>query len=632
MSDRAAVVGCVLLLGLFAALSWTAAATKSPVYDEPLHTVGGYLIRNAGDFRVDPDHPSLWLLWASLLNGPATLEPDTGKPEWDGMLTNYWSAFLFSADTLYRSGGGDPDGSVARARFMMLVVAVALGALIAVWGWRLAGPVAALAALGLFALDPGLIGHASLVKNDIALAFVTLLLAYAVWRLGERITAGRVLLVALAFAAGFGVKFSALLFVPLLPLLLAVRALLPRPWPMLRGPLETRRRRLLAAGGITLACCVVAWGSIWATSGFRFAPTPDPDRRLDIDALFRRMERNHEVVLRFAASGRPNGPLSGPVPDWKPGPLLRAVRVAEAERLLPQAWLYGVVYTAEGMQRREAYLLGERRMGGGWWYYLPLAFLFKAPLATIAALLAALGVLIAQAPRLRRTPPGPDSLRLWDAACLVLPASVFGAAALLSRVNLGLRHAFVLYPFLFLAAGIAGALAVARWRRPASTVVWVLAAAVALETLAAWPDEIAFFNRMARPHRLELLGDSNLDWGQDLPRLAAWQRSHPNERLYLAYFGQADPAHYGVAATRLPTSGVNEPGTRLPQPGERATLAISATHLQGIYIWNRWLEGFYASARRQPPKAILGGTIYLFDVGLAGPHGAAGLTRDPDEE
>jgi hypothetical protein len=180
---------------------------------------------------------------------------------------------------------------------------------------------------------------------------------------------------------------------------------------------------------------------------------------------------------------------------------------------------------------------------------------------------------------------------------------------------------------LYVAAGIAAAHAVARRPRPSIVALGLLAAGLASETLAAWPDEIAFFNLLSRPHRLALLGDSNLDWGQDLPLLAAWQRAHPEEPLYLAYFGQADPAHYGIRATRLPTSDPHEPGTSLPAPGERATLAISATHLQGIYIRDRWLERFYAAARRQRPKAILGGTIYLFDLG----HGGAEIVAFPPE-
>ena len=651
MSDRVAGAVCLLLLAAFAALSWSAAATKSPVYDEPLHTVGGYLIRSEGDFRVDPDHPSLWLLWAALPNGPGSLRPDHASPDWDRMLTNYWSCYLFSADTLYRSVGVDPDRVVARSRAMMLLVAVALGALLAVWAWRLAGAVAAVAALALFAFDPGLLGHASLVKNDIAIAGATLLFAFAAWRLGERLTVPRALLMAAAFALGFGVKYSAILFLPIAVLLLLARTLLPWDWPSARGPLATRGRRLVAAGGVFLLCCAAAWGSIWATSGFRFAPTPEPDRTLDIDALFRRMERNQQEVARFesARRGEAGGSETGVTAaasgsPWSPGPLLRAVRAAERWRFLPQAWLYGVVYTAEGMQRREGYLLGEVSLTG-WWYYLPLAFLFKAPIATLMALLLAsaafipvLGGRILPGAHGRSTAndTGSDAraARLWTAACLVVPPLVFGGAALVSKVSLGLRHAFVLYPFLFLGVGVVAAECHRRWRRPAAALLGLLVAALLAETLPAWPDEIAFFNLPSRPARLALLGDSNLDWGQDLPRLAAWRRGHPDGALYLAYFGQADPAHYGIEARALPTGRRDDPGTALPAPLERATLAISATHLQAIYVKDPWLRRFYAAARRQPPRAILG-TIFLYDVGLPGagtPSAALRLTPGRTEE
>ena len=46
--------------------------------------------------------------------------------------------------------------------------------------------------------------------------------------------------------------------------------------------------------------------------------------------------------------------------------------------------------------------------------------------------------------------------------------------------------------------------------------------------------------------------DSNLDWGQDLKRLAAWMRENGVPRLKLSYFGSAVPAYYGIDAEALP--------------------------------------------------------------------------------
>src|SRR3989442_1372203 len=114
------------------------------------------------------------------------------------------------------------------------------------WAWHLAGPIASIVALAFLALDPIFLGPASLVKNAVALAFSALLLMYALWRLGREVTPGRALVAALAFAAGFGVKFSALLFLPLAALILIARAILPVPWLFFGRSLAPRGTQLLA--------------------------------------------------------------------------------------------------------------------------------------------------------------------------------------------------------------------------------------------------------------------------------------------------------------------------------------------------------------------------------------------------
>lgn len=91
-----------------------------------------------------------------------------------------------------------------------------------------------------------------------------------------------------------------------------------------------------------------------------------------------------------------------------------------------------------------------------------------------------------------------------------------------------------------------------------------------LETLAGYPDYLAFFNLPSGGSRggLSLLGDSNLDWGQDLPALADWQRQHPEPTLYLSYSGTADPAAYGIRYINLPGGYPYGPPPQSPrQPG-----------------------------------------------------------------
>ena len=527
------------------------------------------------------------------------------------MLHIPWGRVLWTADMLFRTPGVDAERLVGRSRAMMLCLAVALGGLIALWAWRLAGPTAAVVAVAFFALDPNFLAHASLVKNDVALALATLLLMHSLWRLGQAVTPVRAAVAALAFAAGLGVKFSALAFLPLAALTLLARALRPAPWPVFGLPLAARGHRLLTAALLLVLFVGAAWGATWASYSFRYAPTPDPGTRLDTGELLDRMGRASLEIARFErGGGEPPGREESSM--WRPGRLLRCVLWAERHTLMPQAWLYGIVYSEEGLMRREGYLLGERRLTG-WWSYMPLAALFKTPLATLVAALAAAGAgLIARRRRLASEDPGDLS---WSAACLVLPVVVFGTALMASRVSLGLRHALMIYPFVFIALGVAAARARLLFPRRAAAVLAILLAGLAAETFAAFPDFIPFFNAASRPARLALLGDSNLDWGQDLRLLAEWQRRNPGRPLYLAYFGQADPVYYGITCKRFPTTLRGEQGTEVPPPGERVVLAVSATHLQGIYLWNRQTMEFYANLRRERPLEVLGGSIYLFEVG-----------------
>jgi hypothetical protein len=184
--------------------------------------------------------------------------------------------------------------------------------------------------------------------------------------------------------------------------------------------------------------------------------------------------------------------------------------------------------------------------------------------------------------------------------------------SLRSHLNIGLRHVLPVYPFLFIFLGVAAARGYRRWPGPSRWIIAAFILALSLETLAAFPDFIPFFNIAAGGSRggLRLLGDSNIDWGQELPDLARWQQHHPDRLIYLAYFGTADPHYYGIRYLDVSQA---PPARQSPSISAPPVYAISAALLQIPYP-NPSTRDFYASLLRQRPIEVLGGSFYIFDA------------------
>jgi hypothetical protein len=621
--------GIALLLLLFATLSYRAALTKSATYDEPLHAVAGLVRRTMGDFRINPEDPALFGYWGSLPHGSDALKINKDLKYWDLMIedfaTNQW---YFVWQTLYRTPGVDGDAFVQRSRFMFVIVGVMLGALIAWWSWRLAGVWAALIAAAVFALDPNFMAHSAIVKNDVMLSFVLAALAMALWSFGQR--GGWLALAGILFAcaAAVNVKFSGLLAGPIIFLALLARALLPQPWLVLGMTLQTSWKRVLVVPVVCLIAGVLSVVMIWALYGFRFAPTSDPKALLNTELI---LERARVNTVR--AGVRPDEQvapeeLQRRYDNYQPTALVETIVWATERHLLPQAWLHGFLFTYATTLIRSTYLLGEVRITG-WWYYFPLAMLFKTPTATIAAsAIAAVVALVgaARVVRTRRRAPAdegqPTALHiLWAGVCLALPVIIYAASAMSANLNLGLRHILPVYPFLFIGIGVALAELLRRSVLFGRIVVALIMLVLAVESLRAYPNYLAFFNTPSGGWRggFQKLGDSNLDWGQDLKLLANWQKQQPPKKMYLSYFGIADPGFHGVSATNLPYAAGGWPFDPSPgfSPNENSYLAVSATNLQGIYINNPQAQALYQQLQNYKVIDVVGGTIYIYELPLS---------------
>jgi|GEM_PF-309200 len=616
------LVICLALAAVYALLAWTASAQKSATIDEPAHAATGWFMLWRGDYRLSPDVPPVWEDFISVLMGPNALKYDPNAEAYHTLSVRR-DQTAFAVHTLYQTPGNDGLEIVRRGRMMALLVALALAGLIGKWAWELGGGVCAVAAMSLFCLDPNFLGHGPLVKNDVAITLAYLAAAYALWRCGKKLAwdaaAGAIAVTAVAV----GVKFSGLLLGPVMVAVLGCRAIDGRPWEIFGRNVSRRSGKLLAALGICVATALFTYSSIWASYRFRFDPGPnglmlDESKLVDFLRYVETFKRvNHPPTLEEQA-------------EWTPSLTARSLFFAEEHHLLPQAWIYGYLYTVGGTEERLSYLAGIF-YNGGRWYYFPLAGFIKSPAATIVALVVALAVGL----RFLRRGGLNDFESRWNALGLGIPLAAYALVAETTHVNIGLRHAFPIYPFVFIAIGLAAG-RIWAGGRAARGVMIVLLVGLAAETAAAFPNYISFVGVAAggQSHAYDLLSDSNLDWGQDLPLLKNWQERNPGVLLYLEYFGMCDPAAYGIQYVNLPgdanQAGGYEFGPPPRNPGAAGVIAVSATKLHLLQHYAQppaWFE----LIRGKSPVEVLGGTIYLFEYEGGGNGRGAALGEAKEE-
>jgi hypothetical protein len=285
--------------------------------------------------------------------------------------------------------------------------------------------------------------------------------------------------------------------------------------------------------------------------------------------------------------------------------ILTALVFPLAYQLRGGPWLNGFLWQIRKLGTgHDAFFLGEYSQQG-WWSYFPVAFLIKTPLGTLILLLASV-LLLRKGKALGRR----------DALFLVLPVLAFTAATMRSKVDVGIRYLLPIYPFLFvLAARVATISWRPAWLGPILLGLPLLLNAVSV--LRIVPHHLAYFNELiggpAEGYRY--LGDSNIDWGQDLIGLKAYLERENVPMLYLSYFGTALPEGYGIRYQEAPAcSPVTWPkrvSQELPAGMDRELLAISVTCLQGTYFQNKDL---YRWLYHRKPVATVGYSIQVYDL------------------
>ena len=572
-------ISLFVFAAVFITLTVSSYRRESATWDEPQHVVTGYNALRFHDYRTDPEHPPFIRMWAAL---PLLAMDDVKVDLWKIDQTDPFSwvaggQFYFCHDVLYVAN--DADRLLYAARFMIVLLGVLLGVLLFCWARELLGFWPAVMVLGLYTIEPNLLAHARLVTTDFGVTCFTFGTMYFLWRTARLLSLGNLCGLAGFFVLAQVSKFSALLLGPIVLALLVVRVCQKKPWPLGLGrqsDVRGRLGKLVAALSIVAMLAAVTWVAIWAVYDFRYLPSASATWRWDF--------QQDQVILQRA-------PL-----------LTKAVAWADQHRLLPNAYSQGFLLGQVKAQKRSGFLAGNYSVEG-WWYFFPLAFLIKTPISVILLFLTGV-VLCAMHWR-----------RFLDHNVFVLfPLAAFLGAAMMMKLNIGVRHILPIHPFVLLLAGNAIAELYASQRKPFRMLLGALCLLAVMEFALVCPHYLAFFNQFAGGPRNghKYLVDSNLDWGQDLKGLKSWMVQHEVQHINLSYFGTADPAYYKIDCTYLPGGAFfDESLVKAPQlPG---FVAVSVTNLRGVYF-PEGSRNIYQRLLETEPVAVIGYSIYVYQV------------------
>ena len=362
------------------------------------------------------------------------------------------------------------ERSLWLARLGTLPFAFLMFGTVALWSRHLLGTGPSLAALTLLTFEPTVVGHSALATLDVPGAAGYLIAMVAFWNWMRRPSYASAALAGAGLGFAQMCKFSAFGFA-VVPFIFVFYCLVSR-----------LRIRAVLPQLVTFA--VMCFVVIWASYGF------------DIGEIH---SYRHDQMAST------------------PAELAIGTRLQGVTAPAPRFWTGFVDMTYLQQQGHPAFLLGEASETG-WWLYFPVTLLLKAtPSLLILSIWG--GVAAFRKPR--------------SSALMLI---VFAAAGILlvslsSRVDIGVRHLAPMFPLLAILGGsvflhlrlrsVAGLLAL-------GLIGWQVA-----ESLAVFPDDIAYFTPGFRAKDYHYLSDSNLAWGQDRKRLVQWRIDHPDRDVYV---------------------------------------------------------------------------------------------------
>jgi len=598
MKNKTANIIAAILLTITFILSVFSIKNMSLTMDELAHLPAGYSYLTQKDYRMNPEHPPLVKDLSAVpllfmhLNFPKDHPSWTEKGK-DQVNEQWW----FGNQFLFHSGN-NADKVIFFARLPMILLLLLLGWLIFYWAKKLGGNSVGLLSLFIFCFSPTFIAHGRIVTTDVGAALGSVLATYFYLKFLKNPKKSNIILAGISLGIALLLKFSCAVLVPFFILITLIYALLPKEKFSFKFAFKSLLKYALSFALI----CVIAALVIWPVYEYHLINYP-----------IEKQIKDSEIILH----SNPHQSLSKLDIEMIKNPLLRPYSY----------YALGVLMASQ----REAggnttYFLGNIS-GKSWWYYFPVVYLLKIPIAFHLLELLALAYIIFVV--VKSTLSKKLLLLIRDFVkkhftefSMLIFIAIYWYISMTGNLNIGIRHIMPTLPFIYILVcltikkSIDNASLNKKIKSGIILSLLVLVILYALPAFLTFPNYISYFNILAGGPKqgYKYVVDSNYDWGQDLKRLNKWVNENKVSKIYVDYFGGADVKYY-LKDKYQPWDGRLKTQKDFPKGNY---LAVSATLLQG----GRGKptkeyggpSGYYNWLNKFKPVARAGNSIFIYYI------------------
>lgn len=572
------VVAATCLVVILALEMWLSIRHLSQTFDESAHMYSGMVYWQQGDFGVNPEHPPLVKLLATI----PLLRLGAKTPA----LTDGFFRFASGSGGVQFLYAYDVEKFLFRSRVAASLLTLLLAVLVFAAAQEMFGAEAALLALLILVFEPNILANGALVTTDIGATCGIFAVGYFFYRYAKKRTMARLVTCGVVTGLALASKHSVLFVFPLFILFALVEVFLQPSTSQSSSEPQPYLSQIARWSGSIAVVCLISVTVLWSFYGFRYHARP--------------------------GSLHMNPPLETYVQQLSHPWQARATIALSRSHLLPESYVYGFSdLEIISQQGRPTFILGKL-YGTGRWFYFPAAFLIKTTLGFLLLL-----VLLIFAKNLR------DAEKRREVLYLALPALIYFGITTISRLDIGFRHLLPIIPFLIVLIA-AGAWGLIQQSRSWAYVVAALLLLHIASSLHAYPYYLSYSNEAwgGPKNTHKFISDASVGWGSSLKAVHEYIAAHHITNCWFAYSGIAPFSYYQVPCRALPTtmSALNGTETSPIPSSVDGTIFVNEPELSGFWTGPGTLNPYQQFKVLAPDDVIAGETLVYhghFEIPIA---------------